>query len=44
MSLIGLRRDRRQNAPGPQRPPRLWKLLAALVLVGFLILYLSRLT
>jgi hypothetical protein len=43
MSLIGLRRDRRRDSPGPQQPPRLWKLVVAFALVGFLVWYLNRL-
>jgi hypothetical protein len=42
MSLIEIRRERKRGSIGPNRPPRLWKLLAALVLVGFLIWHLSR--
>lgn len=42
MSLIEIRRDRKRDSVGPNRPPRLWKLLAALLLVASLIWYLSR--
>jgi hypothetical protein len=42
MSLIEIRRGRKRDSIGPNRPPRLWKLLVALVLVGFMIWYLSR--
>jgi hypothetical protein len=42
MSLIEIRRERKRDSLGPTRPPRLWVLLAALVLVGVLIWYLSR--
>ncbi|MGH7504226.1 MAG: hypothetical protein ACRELX_01180 [Longimicrobiales bacterium] len=43
MSLIETRRERRWSAGGPTRPPSLWRLLAALVLVVFMIWYLSQL-
>lgn len=43
MSLIGVWRDRKQLAAGPTRPPRLWKLIAALVIVAVLIWRLSQL-
>jgi len=42
MSLISIRRERRQEAGGPTRPPRLWKLLIGLAIVVYLIWYLSR--
>jgi hypothetical protein len=42
MSLIDIRRERKRGAIGPSRPPRLWKLLAGLVLVGLLFWYLGR--
>jgi hypothetical protein len=42
MSLIRIRRDRREGAPGPGRPPRLWKQIIVLILVLILIWYLSR--
>jgi hypothetical protein len=42
MSLIEIRRDRKRGSIGPTRPPRLWKLLAALALVIYAIWYLSR--
>ncbi len=42
MSLLQLRRDRKDfMRGGPQRPPSIWKLLAALVLVAFLLWKLS---
>jgi hypothetical protein len=44
MSLIAVRRERKQLAPGPSRPPRLWKLLFGLILVGILIWRLSQLS
>jgi hypothetical protein len=44
MSLIGIRRERRQQGGGRIRPPALWKLVAALALVLLAIWYLSRLT
>jgi hypothetical protein len=42
MSLIEIRRDRKRQSGGPTRPPSLWKLLLALILVAYLIWYLSR--
>jgi hypothetical protein len=42
MSLIGIRRDRRQQGGGPTRPPSLWKLLLTLAVVLYLIWYLGQ--
>lgn len=43
MSLIGIRRERKQDSGGgPTRPPRLWKLLVALALVIYVIWQLSQ--
>ena len=42
MSLIEIRRERRQGAGGPVRPPRLWKMLLTLAVVLYLIWYLGR--
>jgi hypothetical protein len=42
MTLIEIRRERKRDSFGPNRPPRLWKLLLALLLVGYMIWYLSR--
>lgn len=44
MSLIGLRRERKAQGGGRLRPPALWKLVAALVLVLLAFWYLSRFT
>jgi len=44
MSLIGLRRERRAQGGARLRPPALWKLVAALVLVLLAIWYLGRFT
>ena len=44
MSLIGLRRERREQGGGRMRPPALWKLMAAFVLVLLALWYLSRFT
>ncbi|HWV56221.1 MAG TPA: hypothetical protein VNZ57_02005 [Longimicrobiales bacterium] len=44
MSLIRIRRERRQGAAGPRRPPALWKLVAGLILALLLIWYLGRVT
>ena len=41
MSLIRIRRERKEESIGPFRPPRLGKLLVALVLVLLAIWYLS---
>ena len=44
MSPVGLYRDGRPlGGSGPGRPPSLWRLVAALVLVLLAIWYLSRL-
>jgi hypothetical protein len=42
MSLIRIRRERKQESIGPFRPPRLGRLLVGLALALFLIWYLSR--
>lgn len=42
MSLIRLRRERREETGGPYRPPSLWKLIAGFILVVLAIWYLSR--
>lgn len=41
MSLLRIRRERKEQATGPFRPPRLVKLLAGLVVVLLAIWYLS---
>lgn len=41
MSLLEIRRDRKREMGGDARPPRLWKLLAALALVIVVYLMLS---
>jgi hypothetical protein len=41
MSLIRVRRERRDEFHGPHRPPRLWKLLLGLAVVTYLFWYLS---
>lgn len=42
MSLISIRRERKQGSGGPSRPPALWKLLATLAIVLYLIWYLGQ--
>ena len=42
MSLIEIRRERKMGAGGPTRPPRLWKMVLAFLLVIYMIWYLSR--
>lgn len=42
MSLIRIRRERKEAAGGPTGPPSLWKLLAALILVIAAIWSLAR--
>jgi hypothetical protein len=44
MSLLRIRRERKEEAYGPFRPPNLLKLLAALLLVLIAIWYLSGLS
>jgi hypothetical protein len=44
MSLLEIRRDRKRQLGGPARPPSLWRLLLSLVVVAFMIWYLSRFT
>lgn len=41
MSLLRIRRERKEQSIGPFRPPRLTKLLVGLVLALLLIWYLS---
>ncbi len=44
MSLIRVRRERKEEMSGHlARPPRLWKQILGLILVLFLMYYLSRL-
>lgn len=42
MSLIDIRRERRRGFGGPTRPPRTWKLVLTLLVVLYMIWYLSR--
>lgn len=43
MSLIRVRRERKEEMGGrPARPPRLWKQVAALIVVVLLLHYLDR--
>jgi hypothetical protein len=42
MSLLQIRRERKEGAGGPTQPPRLWKLLIGLVVVLYLIWYLAQ--
>lgn len=42
MSLLRIRRERREHGGGSIRPPSLWKLLAALAFVIFMFWYLSQ--
>ena len=42
MSLLRIRRERREGMPGPNRPPALWKLFVAMVIVGFILWYLGQ--
>jgi hypothetical protein len=42
MSLIEIRRERKRFSGGPTRPPNLGKMLLGLVMVIFLVWYLSR--
>jgi hypothetical protein len=44
MSLIEIRRDRKQGAAAGARPPRLWKMLLALAVILYLLWYLERVT
>jgi hypothetical protein len=41
MSLLRIRRERKEQSIGPWRPPRLGKLLVGLILVILAIWYLS---
>jgi hypothetical protein len=42
MSLLQIRRERKEGAAGPTRPPRLWKLLITLAVVLYMIWYLGQ--
>ncbi|MEX0907750.1 MAG: hypothetical protein WD054_05425 [Gemmatimonadota bacterium] len=42
MSLLSIRRERRAEHRGPDRPPNLWKLLIGLVMVVILLWYLAQ--
>jgi hypothetical protein len=42
MSLIRVRRERKAEHTGPNRPPRLWRLVIGFILVLLLIYYLTR--
>jgi hypothetical protein len=44
MSLLSIRRERREEHRGPNRPPHMWKLLLGLAVVAALIWYLSEFT
>lgn len=42
MSLLQIRRERKESWGGPTRPPSLWKMLIGLALVLYLIWYLAQ--
>ena len=42
MSLLSIRRERREDHRGPHRPPNLWKLLIGLAIVAILVWYLGQ--
>jgi hypothetical protein len=42
MSLLSIRRERRNEHRGPNRPPRLWRLIIGLIIVAVLLWYLGR--
>jgi hypothetical protein len=42
MSLLSIRRERRNEHRGPNRPPRLWRLIMGLIIVAVLLWYLGR--
>jgi hypothetical protein len=44
MSLLSIRRERREDQRGPHRPPQMWKLLLGLAVVIVLFWYLRQLT
>jgi hypothetical protein len=44
MSLLNIRRERRETHRGPDRPPQLWKLLLGLGIVAALLWYLTQFT
>jgi hypothetical protein len=42
MSLIRVRRERKEGMGAPGRPPRLWKQVATLAIILLILYYLSR--
>lgn len=44
MSLYGIRNERKAGAPGPTSPPALWKLVAMLAIVLYMIWWLAHQT
>ena len=42
MSLLSIRRERKEEHRGPDRPPHLWKLLLGLAVVAVLLWYLRQ--
>ncbi|MGH7446702.1 MAG: hypothetical protein ACRELT_04030 [Longimicrobiales bacterium] len=44
MSLLSIRRERREGHRGPNRPPQLWKLLLGLGVVAAVLWYLTQFT
>lgn len=44
MSLLSIRRERRDEFKGPNRPPRLWRLVVGFILVLLMLWYLTQLS
>jgi hypothetical protein len=42
MSLIRVRRERREEHRGPNRPPRLWRLVIGFIIVMLMLYYLRQ--
>lgn len=42
MSLLSIRRERRDQHRGPNRPPRLWRLVIGFILVLLLVWFLGQ--
>jgi hypothetical protein len=44
MSLLNIRRERREEYRGPNRPPRLWRLVVGFIIVLLLLYYLAQIS
>jgi amino acid transporter len=44
MSLLNIRRERREEHRGPNRPTRLWRLIVGFIVVVVLLYYLAQIS